>query len=278
MLDLYERTAGGTSLLSTGPTDDGTATAWSFLGDASADGTHVYFESLDRLTPDATEGSSNLYERVGATTTLIPGNHPFAAVAHDGSRVIVTSTAQLTPDDLDAAEDIYEWSAGTMTLVSTGPQAGAANTFPATPIYTSPDGTRVFFETREALVAEDTDTSRDIYERSGGVTSLRSTGPQVAPVTFLAVRGDGDHVFFTTNEALVAEDTDGMAGRLRELERDDLDRLRRACIRTPHSMPGSREPPPMDRGSSLPRWSRSRRTTRTPIMPTSMSAPEVSRP
>ena len=109
LLDLYERTAGGTSLLSTGPTDDGTATAWSFLGDASADGTHVYFESLDRLTPDATEGSSNLYERVGATTTLIPGNHQFAAVAHDGSRVIVTSTAQLTPDDLDAAEDIYEW-------------------------------------------------------------------------------------------------------------------------------------------------------------------------
>ena len=171
----------------------------------------MYFESLDRLTPDATEGSSNLYERVGAAINLIPGNHAFAGVAHDGSRVIVTSTAQLTPDDLDAAEDIYEWSGGTMTLVSTGPQAGAANTFPATHIYTSPDGTRVLFETREALVAEDTDTSRDIYERSGGVTSLRSTGPQVAPVTVLAVRGDGDHVIFTTTEALVPEDTDGMA-------------------------------------------------------------------
>ena len=130
LLDLYERSAAGISLMSTGPTDDGTATAWSFLGHASADGTHVYFESLDRLTPDATEGSSNLYERVGAAINLIPGNHSFAGVAHDGSRVIVTSTAQLTPDDLDAAEDIYEWSGGTMTLVSTGPQAGGREHVP----------------------------------------------------------------------------------------------------------------------------------------------------
>ena len=41
------------------------------------------------------------------------------------------------------------------------------------------------------------------------MTSLRSTGPRSVPVTFQAVRGDGDHVFFITDEALVAEDTDG---------------------------------------------------------------------
>ena len=41
----------------------------------------------------------------------------------------------------------------------------------------SDDGTRVFFNTAEPLVTADTDTRTDLYERSGGVTTLVSTGP-----------------------------------------------------------------------------------------------------
>ena len=36
----------------------------------------------------------------------------------------------------------------------------------------SSDGSRVFFHSREKLVAGDTDASADVYERSGGTTKL----------------------------------------------------------------------------------------------------------
>ena len=41
----------------------------------------------------------------------------------------------------------------------------------------SADGAHVFFATREALVSADADTAQDVYERSGGQTTLISTGP-----------------------------------------------------------------------------------------------------
>ena len=39
-------------------------------------------------------------------------------------------------------------------------------------------GTRIFITTREALVASDTDSSLDIYERSGGVDHADLDRPQ----------------------------------------------------------------------------------------------------
>ena len=43
--------------------------------------------------------------------------------------------------------------------------------------FASGDGARAFFETPESLVAGDTDTAYDIYQRQGGTTTLISTGP-----------------------------------------------------------------------------------------------------
>ena len=44
-------------------------------------------------------------------------------------------------------------------------------------IAVSDDGSRVFFGTSQALAAEDTDANIDLYERSGGTTTLVSKGP-----------------------------------------------------------------------------------------------------
>ena len=60
--------------------------------------------------------------------------------------------------------------------VSTGP-AGGNGSIPACYRGSSADGTRVFFTTDEQLVTADTDSSGDVYERSGGTTTLVSTGP-----------------------------------------------------------------------------------------------------
>ena len=63
-----------------------------------------------------------------------------------------------------------------LELISTGPAGGngaADSEFRGA----SSDGARVFFDTDESLVSADTDTRLDVYERSGGQTTLISTGP-----------------------------------------------------------------------------------------------------
>ena len=45
----------------------------------------------------------------------------------------------------------------------------------------SPDGSRVFFGTIEPLTLDDLDHCKDIYERSGGVTTLITKGKLTCP-------------------------------------------------------------------------------------------------
>ena len=65
----------------------------------------------------------------------------------------------------------------------------------------SEDGTRVFFETDEALPGTgDTDATNDIYERSGDQTDLRSPGTSFAD--FLDASDDGCVILVRTGEQL----------------------------------------------------------------------------
>ena len=77
----------------------------------------------------------------------------------------------------------------------------------------SSDGSTVFFETDEQLVSGDTDSSIDIYERSGGITTQVSQGQingnGAFGVSFARASSDGSRVFFRTDERLVDDDTDG---------------------------------------------------------------------
>lgn len=47
----------------------------------------------------------------------------------------------------------------------------------------SADGSKVFFETRESMAGSDTDSTVDVFEHSGGATTLVSIGIPVPPVT-----------------------------------------------------------------------------------------------
>lgn len=96
----------------------------------------------------------------------------------------------------------------------------AAPAHAAVPNYkgASADGSVVFFETEEQLVPGDTDTKRDVYARSfeDGVgayvtreVSLGPTGGNDAyPAQFEGTNDLGDLVFFSSEERLVAGDTD----------------------------------------------------------------------
>lgn len=104
-------------------------------------------------------------------------------------------------------------------LLGFGLFAAAAEANPAEYAGSSADGSKVFFTTAAKLVPGDTDNGFvDVYEHlySEGieayVTREMSTGPTGGndshDVTFNAVSNDGNKVFFSTAESLVAEDKD----------------------------------------------------------------------
>src|SRR3954469_21562966 len=263
---------------------DGTsAAAGSFVGSA-ADGSAIYFVTLDGLQGDDTDGAANIYVRRGATLELVSVPAPRAPdsgagqiaprkVSADGSTVVFQTTDSLTPDDTDdGMVDLYEHSGGATRLVSAlapGFDPGFEFPFYSTFVDVSPNGRFVAFGTTAKLVPEDGDSSQDVYvyDRdsgeaklaspggSGDVSILRAggTGPGSERVfmqttanllpaldsdgssdiyafdtatgklsfetpgtastpVFSDISADGSHLFFRTDEKLVADDTDG--GRL----------------------------------------------------------------
>ena len=105
---------------------------------------------------------------------------------------------------------MYKSSSGVISLLTTG----TANHVPYIPNgdngrnYT-PDGTHVYFETTEQVVPQDTDSTIDVYEASGGVVTLISGGTFDEDVQFRGSSDDGTKVVFHTSEGLVPSDTDG---------------------------------------------------------------------
>jgi hypothetical protein len=85
----------------------------------------------------------------------------------------------------------------------------------------SEDGSRVFFDTPDSLVPEDTNgsapqsakfgtpTSTDVYEAEGGKVFLLSSGKATTPTVLQGTTPSGDDVLFTTTAKLAPQDTDG---------------------------------------------------------------------
>jgi len=94
------------------------------------------------------------------------------------------------------------------------------------PRYLSDDGSRLFFDSLDALLPQDTNGRRDVYEferegsgscdaesagfspASGGCLFLISTGDDEDASFFLDASADGHDVFLSTRAALLAEDED----------------------------------------------------------------------
>ena len=217
-VDVYQRSAGTTTLLSTGPTG-GNGTKDAYFEGSSKDGTRVWFETDESLVAGDTDGRQDVYERSGSTTALVStgptgGSGAFDAsfegASQDGSRVWIGTFEQLAPTDLDSVFDIYERAGGTTSQVSLGPGGGNGSS-DALFDRASADGSRVFFETPESLVAADTDSYTDLYQRFAGTTSLVSPTPSGSSTSYailVGVNDNGSRVFFTSGDKLAASDTD----------------------------------------------------------------------
>jgi hypothetical protein len=216
--DVYERSAGTTTLVSIGPAG-GNGPFESGGAQISQSGTAIVFMSSDRLTADDTNSNPDLYLRAGGQVTLLSGgpiNEQFdtvypVGISRDGQRIFFTTTRQLSPIDTNLHHDVYKWEGGSRTIESVG--TNGENAGPT--IYSEAidaDGRHLFFSTYGHLSPLDTDDASDVYERSGGVTTLASIGPAggngIYGVSFAGVSADGSHVFFTTDERLTSSDTD----------------------------------------------------------------------
>lgn len=213
--DAYVLAGGVLTLVSQGPGDLGTQDA-GFAG-VSDDGLRAFFTTAEPII--AADGPRDIYERnLGTSTTalLTTGTTQevaFKNVSSNGSRVLFETSEGIVGGDSDAKRDVYETINGApATLISTGPDdldAGIDAFFSRA----SSDGADVIFTTNESLISSDTDTVRDVYLRSGAVTthvsagSINGDGPFDANSNFISV--DGNRTFFSTDESLLAGDVDG---------------------------------------------------------------------
>jgi hypothetical protein len=194
-------------------------------GGASPDGSHVFFETNERLSEADTDSSQDVYDWSGGAPALSStgsgggGNGDFnvtyAGTTPDGAAVYFESSEPLEPSaDLDKAQDVYQRLEGATALASAGaPGKGDEDILASFDWATDAgEGPLVVFSTAEPLVEEDTDSAQDVYKRFVGTTTLVSTGSEGSGddfgASFAGASADGSKIFFVTTESLSSQDTD----------------------------------------------------------------------
>jgi NHL repeat len=217
-------------------------------GPAAANKPNLYVHDEAGTTFIATLSDLDIKGSLSDTSSE-PYQHT-ARVSPDGGTVAFLSNNELTGQDSkdvnsgEADSQVYIWHAGDGVLrcVScnrTGARPvgadvserlsqfkssfWAAGLLPTTenrlyaPRALSDDGERLFFESTDALVPDDTNGALDVYEweangkgscqEAGGCVQLISSGKSPQSSEFVDADPSGSNVFFTTNSSLVAQDS-----------------------------------------------------------------------
>jgi hypothetical protein len=183
-------------------------------------------------------GELELWNGHTGTTTQIVGlggeGAQSATVAGDGMGVVFTSRASLTgyPNGGLSEVFVYDATAGRLHCASCNPtgepptaytEGLSMAAFPTPsnhetyrPRWISRDGSRVFFNSFEPLVPQDTNAVLDVYEwerdgagsctQSGGCIYLLSGGTGSYKSWFIDASSSGDDVFILTRAQLAPED------------------------------------------------------------------------
>lgn len=220
---------------------------------ASEDGEYVYFVADGALAANAKQGEPNLYLSHGGETRFIatlstadngiPVSHGCfyigdwwvnlgdrtAEVTPNGQDVVFESVNPLTGYDNRGTREVYVYDAeaGRISCASCNPSGepptgesylptGGRHSPAYQPQWISDDGSRVFFDTSEALVPSDGNGQLDVYEwerdgagscrDAGGCVYLLSGGTSPGPSYLIDASASGDDVFFVTRAKLVSQD------------------------------------------------------------------------
>ncbi|HVY96015.1 MAG TPA: hypothetical protein VHA54_03545 [Solirubrobacterales bacterium] len=190
----------------------------------SADGSHAYFVTGERLSTGDTDSTEDIYAHaLGGATTLVStgdctsacgnsGEVPvFKGSSVKGTRVFFSTREGLVDADHDNATDVY---ARDLTSDQTMLVSGAGEDKPAEFEAASSDGSHVFFSTVEALDSSDVDGAGDVYEWPGGgspalVTPAACVGECGAKFDAISGGADPAYLVFSTAEPLdPVDDTD----------------------------------------------------------------------
>jgi len=205
----------GTSTYCNPPPEGGWVSA-AFAG-ASEDARKVYWVTREPGMAGAPDEHKDIFMNTnGGAPELMSPNTPnddadFAWTTPDGSHLFF-GTSDPVVDDSDTMGDVFENVNGAITKISTGP-LGGNGAFGSYFAGATEDADYVFFRTGEPLTSDDQDASGvDLFVRHNGATELISTGPHAGTGNFggifNGVSEDGERVFFTSSEKLVAADTD----------------------------------------------------------------------
>jgi hypothetical protein len=203
-------------------------------------GDHVYFVAYSQLVPGSgvTE-APNLYlwtpgAALAYVTTLSPGDSelwtqhsefftpsPNEQVSEENGVLLFMSQARLTSFDNNEKSEVYVFDPASGLRCASCVPNGMPAVYGASLIgerhemskltetdNLSTDGSRAFFVTREALVAQDTNGQEDVYEWEDGVAHLISSGQDESESEFASASPDGSNVFFTTHQRLSLQDID----------------------------------------------------------------------
>jgi hypothetical protein len=210
---------------------------------ASANGSHTYY--LDGAGLQLWRDGLSVVEVAPGADAADPVTYPPATgasrVSADGGELLFVSTASLTGFDntdlntkaADSQVYVYDAVADSLTCVSCNPTNGrpiGPSTIPGAvangtgpgatvsykPRVLSTGASRVFFDSRDALVSADTNSDDDVYQweaqgtgsctRPGGCVALISSGKAVEGAAFADASADGSDAFFLTDGSLVGFD------------------------------------------------------------------------
>lgn len=181
-----------------------------------------YLATLDGGSPGLASGDVLNWSTGVEGGPARPGSR---AVTPDGGYLLIHTTERLDrPADHDGDEDVYRWDEAQgwqcLSCQLPGVASKGASTFQGPTIVgarvnglankMSEDGSRVFFESRDSLVPQDTNEGApDVYEWHEGTIGMISSGAAPQGAKLVGADRSGDNVFFLTAERLVGWDTDG---------------------------------------------------------------------
>ncbi len=189
-----------------------------------------------RLSEETESGASvdrALWSRVLSGAFLSGGSdggYGGARITDDGAYLLFESRGPVTPYVTNDRTQVYRYdlanddvtclSCNRRTSSSQGQSfltfvrksaiqaAGTGDPTLFLPRNISSDGSRIFFDSTEALLPTDTNGKVDVYEWLNGELHLISTGSSGRDSTFFGASEDGDDVFFVTGERLARSDGD----------------------------------------------------------------------